>query len=167
MLALLALQFFGCAVSSSPTPLGSTDGGALRIGDVAAEGDPQRRASTRLVLAGLETEDPRHAVSHFERAIKTDATNPYAFLALAAYEIQWGDVERGEHALNQADQIFRAEQLHSPRVAPHLDGLRGRAMLRRIDAPNSDAEGVAQLDRAKRAAPDVWGDRWLTADELR
>ena len=117
--SLLAAQLLGCA--AGPTTFGLTQGEALRIRDVVEEGDPQRRASTRLVLAGLSAEDPRHAVSQYERAIKTDAMNPYAFLALAAYEIQWGDVERGEQALNQAVLLFRPEWLHSPRVAPHLE----------------------------------------------
>lgn len=163
--SLTALQFLGCAVRS--TPLGLTQGGALRIRDVVEEGDPQRRASTRLVLAGLSAENPQHAVSHYERAIKVDATNPYAFLALAAYEIQWGDVERGEQALNQAVQLFGPERLLSPRVVPHLDGLRGRTSLRMSDGTGVTAPGAALLERARRAAPDVWGDAWLTAEELR
>jgi len=167
VLSLLALQSFGCALKSSPEPLGLDGRRALRIRDVAAEGDPQRRASTRLVLAGLAAEDPMQAVSHYERAIKTDATNPYAYLALAAYEVQWGDVDRGEQSLNQADRLLRSERSYSPRVDPHFDGLRGRVDLRRSDAAATNAAGVAKLDRARRAAPDVWGDGWLTPEELR
>jgi tetratricopeptide (TPR) repeat protein len=161
--SLIAWQYLGCAVA--PTPNALTQGGTFRIREVTAEGDPQQRASTRLALAGLATEDPQHAVSQYERAIKTDATNPYAYLALAAYEIQWGDVERGEQALSRAMQMLQPERLHSPRVVPHLDGLRGRARIRR--ANGSDATSNDSLDRAKRAAPEAWGDGWLMPEELR
>ena len=148
-------------------------GGALRISEVAAKGDPLRRASTRLVLEGLGAGKPQRALSHYERAIKIDATNPYAYLALASYQVQWGDVDRGLQSLNQAELLLESEELRSPRVEPHLVGLHGRAQVRmrgytRAAKTNGRVrEGEPLLERARRLAPEVWGDGWLTAAELR
>jgi hypothetical protein len=147
-------------------------GGPLRISEVAGSGDPIRRASTRLVVEGLGAGNPQRALSHYERAIKIDATNPYAYLALASYEIQWGDVERGSQSLSQAELLLESQQLDSPRVEPHLAGLRGRARirmgrdLRTATTRERASDGGSPLERARRLAPDVWGDGWLTAAEL-
>jgi hypothetical protein len=146
-------------------------GGALRISEAVGKGDPTRRASTRLVVQGLDATDPQRGLSYFERAINTDATNPYAYLALAAFEVQWGDARRGLQSLEQAELLLESQQLRSPRVVPHLVGLRGRAELRSGNAPRAAATraptGEALLERARRLAPDVWGDGWLSAGELR
>jgi hypothetical protein len=148
-------------------------GGALRISEVAQRGDPLRRASTRLVLQGLGAGEPQWALSHYERAIKIDATNPYAYLALASYEVQWGDVERGMQSLSQAELLLESEDLKSPRVEPHLVGLHGRGQVRMRQHARSMKtkrripEGESLLERAGRLAPEVWADGWLSADELR
>jgi tetratricopeptide (TPR) repeat protein len=147
-------------------------GGALHISEVAAKGDPLRRASTRLVLEGLSAGEPQRALSHYERAIKIDATNPYAYLALASYQIQWGDVARGMQSLNQAELLLESEELKSPRVEPHLTGLHGRARVRMrrdtraVKGNPRISEGEPLLERARRLAPEAWGDGWLTASEL-
>jgi hypothetical protein len=148
-------------------------GGALRISEVAGKGDPLRRASTRLVLEGLGAGEPQRALSHYERAIQIDATNPYAYLVLASYQVQWGDVDRGVQSLNQAEVLLESEELRSPRVEPHLAGLHGRAQVRmrvytRVAKTNGRVqEGEPLLERARLLAPEVWGDGWLTAAELR
>jgi len=160
----------GCAGPASR--VAPVRGGPLRISEVVGKGDPTRRASTRLVIEGLAAGGPQRALSHYERAIKIDATNPYAYLALASHEIQWGDVERGVQALNQAELLLESEQLKSPRVEPHLAGLRGRARVRAEHDSRATArrvrirQGEPLLERAHHLAPDVWGDGWLTAVEL-
>jgi hypothetical protein len=154
-------------------PVAPVRGGALHISEVAGTGDPLRRASTRLVLEGLGAGEPQRTLSHYERAIKIDATNPYAYLALASYEVQWGDVDRGMQSLNQAELLLESEALKSPRVEPHLTGLRGRAQVRMrqrahlAKTKGRIPEGEPLLERARRLAPAAWGDGWLTADELR
>jgi hypothetical protein len=148
-------------------------GGALRISDVAEQGDATRRASTRLVLQGLAAGDTQRVISQCERAISIDATNPYAYLVLASQEVQWGDSERGEQLLRQALVLLESEDARSPRVEPHLAGLFGRARLRNgaparpVSAGGRSADGPELLERAGRMAPEVWADGWLTADELR
>jgi tetratricopeptide (TPR) repeat protein len=161
----------GCATTGRR--VAPVRGGALHISEVAGEGDPLRRVSTSLVLQGLDADDPQQAISHYERAIKIDATNPYAYLALASFQIQWGDVDRGVQSLNQAELLLESQGLRSPRVEPHLTGLRGRALVRMraqksvATTSGRAAEGETLLERARALAPDVWGDGWLAAAELR
>ena len=168
--AFVLVLAVGCAGAGRVAPV---RGGALRISEVAGEGDPLRRASTRLVLEGLGAGAPQRALSQYERAIQIDATNPYAYLALASYQVQWGDVHRGLQSLNQAELLLESEELRSPRVEPHLVGLHGRAQVRMrgyIRAAKTNGrvrEGEPLLERARRLAPEVWGDGWLTAAELR
>ena len=156
----------GC-VGGTGGPNAPVRGGALRVSDVAASGDATRRASTRLVLTCLGAGDIAAGMSQCERAIAIDATNPYAYLAVGAQEIQWGDVELGAQFLRQAVLLLESEGANSPRVAPHLAGLAGRAHERSRAAVRISTEASSGLERAARMAPDVWGDGWLTADELR
>jgi hypothetical protein len=142
----------------------SVSGGALRISEIAGSGDHLRRASTRVILEGLAAGSPERALTHYQRAIQLDATNPYAYLVLASHEIQWGDPERGEQSLRQAELLLQSEELDSPRVSPHLVGLRGRA---RIRSAGDESGGKSLLKDARRLAPNVWGDGWLSAAELR
>lgn len=139
---------------------------AIRVSEVARDGDPTRRASTRLVIDGLEARPPENGVASFERAIQIDPTNPWAYLAIAAYEVQWGDRERGVQYLAQADLLLDSEGEKSPRVEPHLIGLKGRAQLRASDGGNVES-GEAMLAQASGLSPEVWGDGWLGASELR
>ena len=79
--ALVLTLLVGCA-----TPL--RRGGPLRVSDMSEEGDPARRASTRLVVQGLDSDaaaQPTLAVSQYERAIQIDPTNPNAYLAMARH----------------------------------------------------------------------------------
>lgn len=169
VLALAATA--GCAGPGGG--FGAVAGGALRISEVVGSGDPTRRASTRLVLEGLDSGDRDRARSHYLRAIQIDPTNPYAYLVLASDEIQWGDVDRGMQSLNQAVLLLQAEAVLSPRVEPHILGLRGRARLRAEgDGPVAvnvahQKDGASLLEQARRLAPEVWGDGWLVAAELR
>ena len=164
LLALLAGFAVGCATGFAPRS--SLEVRPLRISEVAGEGDPTRRASTRLVINGLGSSPPEQGLFDYERAIQIDATNPYAYLALAAYEIQWGDLEQGVQSLAQSELLLESEGLRSPRVEPHLVGLRGRSMLRSYDDGDRRA-GESALDEARRMAPEVWGDGWLGVAELR
>ena len=152
----------GCALRIAPPP--GSRSAALRVSDVAGEGDATRRASLRLVLQGLDEDERGRAAtarSSYERAIQIDATNPYAYLALARHEVEAERWVRALEALDQAELLFGSEQ--APGVGAHLDGLRGAARLGK--GYGGDAEVL--LDRATRAAPEVWADGYLGADELR
>jgi len=162
-LPMLLALITACAGSGFRTT--PVNGGPLRISEIAGSGDSLRQASTRIVLEGLLVGDSERALTHYRRAIQLDATNPYAYLVLASHEIQWGDPERGEQSLHQAKLLLELEHLDSPRVSPHLKGLYGRARIR--SAAGDDSSGKSLLKDARRLAPDVWGDGWLKAAELR
>ena len=157
---LLALAASGCALRFAPPP----GQAPMRLSDAAREGDATRRASVRLLLQGLDADETGReeaARSFYERAIQIDATNPYAYLALARHEVDAGRWNRALEALDQAELLFGAEGARG--VEAHLVGLRGAA--RR--GKGYGAEGDEMLAKASELAPDVWGDGHLSAEELR
>jgi tetratricopeptide (TPR) repeat protein len=159
--ALITLSS-GCALRFAPPPAARIP--SLRISDAAREGDATRRASLRLVLQGLDEDDDGRAAtarSSYERAIQIDATNPYAYLALARHEVDAERWKRALEALDQAELLFASES--APGIEAHFAGLRGAAGLGK--GYGDDAELL--LDRASRIAPEVWADGHLSAGELR
>jgi hypothetical protein len=158
-----------CAACAAPVRPGlAPPEPPLRISEVAAVGDARRRASTELVLSGLAAADRDLARTRFERALALDATNPWAYLALASQEIQWGDVQRGVQSLSQARVQLRSQGLDSPRVRAHFVGLSGRARERSPEVRGpAGASGSEMLSEAAHLAPQVWGDGWLSPSELR
>jgi len=152
----------GCALRFAPPP--GQRPAVLRVSDVAGEGDATRRASLRLVLQGLDEDAAGRSAtarSSYERAIQIDATNPYAYLALARHEVEAERWRRALEALDQAELLFGSEP--APGVEAHIAGLRGAATLGK--GYGGDAEVL--LDRANRIAPEVWADGYLSAEELR
>lgn len=139
---------------------------ALRVSEVVSEGDAQRRASNRLLLRGLDADaagQRERALGIYEEALRVDATNPYVYLAIARYHAEGPDPSRAFSFLDKAHSLLEAEGGVSPRVEPHLVGLRGEALYASGDV---DA-GLPLLEQAWDAAPDVWADGRLTAAELR
>lgn len=161
MLGALLLQT-ACAIRFTQ-PQRTVD--PIRISEVVNEGDPQRRASNRIVLSGLQADssgDGERALGRYEEALRVDATNPYAYLAIARHHAEGEDPRWALSFIDKADSLFRADGGPSPRVQPHLTGLRGQALYAsgEIDA------GLPLLEEAWTAAPTVWTDGRLTADEL-
>ena len=154
----------GCAAGApsifSPQPE------PLRLHEIADQGDAARRASQRLVLQGLASDakgDARVGRTNYERALQVDANNPFAYLALARQAVEGGDGALALEYLEQAELLLDAEDLRSPRVEPHLAGLRGAALRER-----GDTRGASELlAHASELAPSVWDDGELSADELR
>lgn len=138
----------------------------LRLHEIADAGDAARRASQRLVLQGLAADaqgQTRPARRSYERALQVDVNNPFAYLALARQAVEGGDGTSALEYLEQAELLLGAEDLRSPRVEPHLAGLRGAALRAR-----GDARGARELlGRASQLAPSVWDDGQLSAEELR
>ena len=157
---LVLLLVLGCATG------GRLGGGApaLRLSELANEGDATRRASLRLCVDGLDAAAAGHpgaALGQYERAIQIDPTNPYAYLVLARHELEAGDPLRALEYLNQAEMLLESENARSPEVEAHLVGLRGAALRATGRAGDGD------LEQARRLAPAVWDDGQLTAAELR
>ncbi len=139
---------------------------ALRISEVVSEGDAARRASNRLVVKGLDADSQQQsdrALGIYEEALRVDATNPYAYLAIARHHVDGDDPTWALSFVDKAGSLFRADGGVSPRVEPHLVGLRGQALYAsgQIDA------GLPLLEQAWTVAPDVWADGQLSASELR
>jgi Tfp pilus assembly protein PilF len=156
---VLVAQLLGCALHLAPPRESS-----LRFSDAAEAGDATRRASMRLLLQGLDADTAGRAnaaLSSYERAIQIDATNPYAYLALARHEVETEHWDRAREAVEQAALLFGEED--APGVEAHLAGLRGAAAL----GKGYGAEAEPLLDRASQLAPSVWADGQLSADELR
>ncbi len=138
----------------------------MRVRDARDAGDPQRRASTRLVLEALDaeiSERPDRAVALLQSALRVDPTNPWAYLVLARQRVAGARPAAGLAALEQAEARLRAEGELDPRVAVHLVGLRGVALV----ASGEPARGRPLLADAAARAPGVWADGRLDARELR
>ena len=161
LLALLA----GCA-ARVPAMIPTKPIVPLRLQEVAGDGDATRRASLRFVLQGLSHDaqgQTRLASTSYERALQIDVNNPFAYLALARQGVEAGDGDSALEYLEQAELLLGAEDLRSPRVEPHLAGLRGAALRERGD----EAGARALLARASSLAPTIWSDGQLSAIELR
>lgn len=160
LLAALAVAFAAC--SSLPAVRGREP---VRIGELVAQGDPVRRASHRLLVEGLEADvDGAHARAkgRYERAIQVDPTNPYAYLTLARFEIDRRRAGQARSFLDQTLALFEAAGGTPPRVEAHVLGLSGA-----IEAINGNRAAAAlEFERARRIAPSIWGDAYLTAAEL-
>jgi tetratricopeptide (TPR) repeat protein len=158
LIAAVAL-LLGCAQIAPPPP-------PLRLSDTIAGGDDQFRASQRLVLEGLDADergDAARARSRYERALQIDANNSWVYLALARHFVEQGDPGRALAHLDRAEALIDAQDPPSPGARVHCDGLRGAALA--LEGDESEARPL--LDSAARAAPDVWGDGVLSAEELR
>lgn len=166
--APLWLRFLGALVlgllatscqTAAPRPL---PGEPLHLSRVAGAGDAARRASMRLVLAGLDADAAgrsAEASSRYERALQVDATNPYAWLALARQEVFEGDPDRGLDHLDKAEALLAGE----PDAAAHIAGIRGAGLL----AVGQPALAAPFLREARELAPPIWADGKLDARELR
>lgn len=155
---LVALVVAGCQI-----PGGSLfPGEPLHLSEVSTSGDPARRASMRLVIAGLDADTRGRAAeasSSYQRALQVDPNNPYAWLALARQEVFDGDPVRGLSHLDKAEALLGSDE----RAAAHLAGIRGAGLV----AVGKRPLGEPFLREARERAPDVWSDGQLDASELR
>ena len=161
--ALAALLLAGALALGCQTAGGARGGGAtVHLAREAGSGDPARRASMRLVLSGLDSDEAgrsAEASSLYERALQVDPTNPYAWLALARQEVFEGDPDRGLADLDKADALLASDDA----AAAHLAGIRA-AGLRAVGQP---ALAEPFMREARERAPAAWADGKLDAAELR
>lgn len=128
--------------------------------------DARRDASLRLVIAGLDFDaagEPSRALASYQRAVRLDATNPIAFLALARHHVASGDPEEASAFLDQARALFESEG----ELGSSIDvwGIGLRAWIDR--AEGHDAEADSRFDAARELSPEIWRDELLSADEMR
>jgi len=162
-LACVAVVFAGaCAMMPGAATRAVSPRPTLRVSELAQEGDARRRASTRLVLDGLESEtrgSENEALARYEDALKVDANNPLASLALARFEIFAGDADRGLAHLDRYAALAGGRD----DAAAHLAGLRGAALAKL----GKQTLAAPYLEEARALAPAVWADARLEAGELR
>lgn len=128
--------------------------------------DARRDASLRLVIEGLEADsagDPSRALASYQRAVRLDATNPIAFLALARHHVASGNAEDASAFLDQARALFESEGEIGSSVDVWGVGL--RAWIDR--AQGRDDEADSRFQAARELSPEIWRDELLSADELR
>jgi tetratricopeptide (TPR) repeat protein len=145
---------------SAPKAQPLTASGAIGLDDAA------RDASLRLVVAGLEDDEagrPSRALASYQRAVRVDPTNPFAFLALSRHHLQGDSIDEASAFLDQARSLFESEQ----RLGPSVDvwGVGLRAGIDRAAGRTDRADAL--FERARELSPEIWGDERLSAEELR
>jgi tetratricopeptide (TPR) repeat protein len=128
--------------------------------------DSARDASLRLVATGLEADAAGHpgpALASYQRAIRVDPTNPFAYLALSRHHLEAGSIDEAEAFLDQARSLFEAEEGLGPEVDVWGVGLRAG-----IERAQGREERAAELYAiARELGPSIWRDEQLSAAELR
>lgn len=169
--ALLGAIQVGCVASNGTSAndrraLNKRTEPPLTASDAIGLYDSARDASLRLVIEGLDadhTAKPSRALANYQRAVRVDPTNPFAFLALARHHLEVKSTDQAGAFLDQARSLFETEG----RLGPAVDvwGLGLRAGIDR--ARGRTAQADALFLEARRLAPSIWGDERLSAAELR
>jgi tetratricopeptide (TPR) repeat protein len=138
----------------------------LTVSAALGQTDPTRDASLRLVIVGLDEDTagrPGRALASYQRAVRVDPTNPFAYLALARHHLDAGSVDEASAFLDQARSLFESEQ----RLGPSVDvwGIGLRAGIDRAELRDELAD--TRFDMARELAPEIWYDEHLSAAELR
>jgi tetratricopeptide (TPR) repeat protein len=165
MLWMLAGWLAGCAAMGVPSPLGVSER-PLTVSRALGEGDATRDASLQLVIAGLDEDaegNASRALASYQRAVRVDSTNAFAYLALARHHLEHGSADEASAFLDQARSLFEAEG----RLGPAIDvwGVGLRAWIDRRQGRESDAQ--ARFEQARSLDLEIWMDDFLSADELR
>jgi tetratricopeptide (TPR) repeat protein len=164
-IALAVATWLGlaCALPGAAPPPSAS----FHLSSVADQGDPARRASTRLALRGLDADAeslPDEAAAFYDRALQVDPTNPYVYLCLARHDVEDGAPEQAEADLDKADALVGSlDARQEGIVRVYLMGLRGAA----LEQQGNTQQGLSLLDAARKAAPEAWADGRLDAAELR
>jgi tetratricopeptide (TPR) repeat protein len=120
----------------------------------------------QLVIAGLDDDQvgrPSRALASYQRAVRVDSTNPFAYLALARHHLEYGSGEQASAFLDQARSLFEVEG----RVGPEVDvwGVGLRAWIDR--SRGRDEVAKIRFEAARALSSEIWLDEQLSAHELR
>ena len=155
---VVGLAACGSLPRTTPSP-------PVRIHELVDQGDPARRASLRLVVEGLQADasgDPARAKGRYERAMQVDPNNPYVYLVFARHEVDRRRPGRAESFLEQSRALFESSGGVPVLVEAHFVGMQGAVAVLR----GQRAVAARELTHARKLAPGVWGDGYLTAQEL-
>jgi tetratricopeptide (TPR) repeat protein len=162
----LVASLAACVAGQRFVPTFEPDVAPLTASAALGRYDSARDASLRLVIAGLDEDTagrPSRALASYQRAIRVDPTNPFAFLALARHHLEGDSLDEAGAFLDQARSLFEAQQSLGDSVDVWGLGLRAG-----IDRARGRHDRSDQLfDRARQLSPEIWGDERLSAAELR
>ena len=154
-----------CAGLNLSSPFGPSKS-PLTTSGALGQTDSTRDASLRLVIAGLDDDTagrPGRALASYQRAVRVDPTNPFAYLALARHHLEAGSAAEASAFLDQARSLFESQQQLGPAVDVWGIGL--RAWIDRVESRDEQAD--LRFDAARELSPQRWGDERLSAAELR
>ena len=157
---LASLLLLACAPRSPPEIAPPP----FHLSEIAEQGDAQRRASTRLILDGLDFDRQgrrAQARSQYQLALQLDPGNPYAYLAFARHFAESTQPDRAFSYLEKLDGLLSLEEVPGGLEAHRL-GVWGTA----LRASGRYEEGQALLRRAAELSPLPWEDGHLSAEEL-
>lgn len=165
-LVLILASLAGCTLPRGPG--GARVSGVEPLTTSGALGleDSRRDASLRLVISGLDEDAagrPARALASYQRAVRVDSTNPFAYLALARHHIEGGAPREASAFLDQARSLFESQQQLGPAVDVWGIGL--RAWIDREEG--RDALADERFASARELSEVIWSDERLSARELR
>lgn len=165
VIALVASCLTACAGLNLSRPLRSSER-PLTASAALGQTDSTRDASLRLVIAGLDDDSAgrsARALASYQRAVRVDPTNPFAYLAIARHHLEAGSIDEARAFLDQARSLFESQQ----RLGPSVDvwGVGLRAWIDRAESRDQQAD--VRFDAARELSPQIWGDERLSASELR
>lgn len=128
--------------------------------------DSTRDASLRLVIAGLDEDTAGRsdrALASYQRAVRVDSTNPFAYLALARHHLEDDSLDEASAFLDQARALFENSQGLGAAVDVWGVGLRAG-----IDRERGHDElADRRFEAARNLSPEIWDDERLSSAELR
>ena len=165
VVTLLAVGLAGCTALGL-APDGRTREPPLTTSAALGRSDPTRDASLRLVIAALDDDAagrPTRALAGYQRAVRVDPTNPFAYLALARHHVEGHSTAEASAFLDQARSLFESQDGLGPAVDVWGIGL--RAWIDREEQRHAEAD--ARFALARELSAEIWRDERLSAGELR
>jgi tetratricopeptide (TPR) repeat protein len=165
LFCLVAVVLSACAGLKMRSPLGLGEA-PMTTSAALGQSDSTRDASLQLVISGLDDDSagrPGRALASYQRAVRVDPTNPFAYLALSRHHLEAGASGEASAFLDQARSLFETQELLGPSVDVWGIGL--RAWIDRQEA--RDALADSRFEVARGLSPEIWNDERLSAAELR
>jgi tetratricopeptide (TPR) repeat protein len=168
LVTLIACGLTACTSLNLPSSFGRGQS-PLTVSDALGATDPTRDASLRLVITGLDDDSAgrtSRALASYQRAVRVDPTNPFAYLALARHHLEADSAASTAEAsafLDQARSLFESQQ----QLGPSIDvwGIGLRAWVDRLESRDEQAD--SRFDAARALSVEIWRDERLSAAELR